>query len=395
MASQWFVRQAGKVYGPFDASRMRKLAAAGKLLRDSGVAKQRQGPWTQASLVRGLFPDACVQPKQDEIGLDLVEAVTAAASRWRGMFWRKPVSSQAPKQHTDEEPWFYRQAGQTDEKPKGPLSREQINQLVEQGEVRASTLVLQLGEKRWETAFSAGLFLDNPASDEGDAIQKNSEESAGSPMPSAVPPAYEEILWDGKASHHANYGLYALCALTAPLVFPALWGMQRYAARECLRYQITSRRLRIKHEGKGLRTRDIPLASVRDAALVCPASLQATKLCNIELYGDNGRKPLAVLEGIPLADSALVISLCEAVAHRHLPVRARERLLADVKAQEEELLRRAEQRHQQELAAMRAAMHPVSYRPFIPPPPATRTVRVKGHYRGWKWIKPHKRRIRA
>jgi hypothetical protein len=395
MASQWFVRQAGKVYGPFDASRMRKLAAAGKLLRDSGVAKQRQGPWTQASLVGGLFPDPCVPPKQDEKGLDLVEAVTTVASRWRGLFWTKTPSVEAPKRNTDEEQWFYRQAGQTDEKPKGPLTREQINQLAEQGEVRTSTLVLQLGEKRWETAFSAGLFLDDPVSEERDSFQKSSYESAGSPMPPAAPPEYEEILWEGRASHHANFGLYALCVLTAPLIFPAMWGMQWYAARDCLRYQITSRRLRIKHEGRGLRTRDISLASVRDAALVCPASLQATTLCNIELYGDNGRKPLAVLEGIPLVDSALVISLCEAVAHRHLPVRARERLLADVKVQEEELLRRAEQRHQQELAAMRAAMQPVSYRPFIPPPPATRTIRVNGHYRGWKWIKPHKRRIRA
>jgi hypothetical protein len=201
--------------------------------------------------------------------------------------------------------------------------------------------------------------------------------------------------------------------LTAPFVFPALWGMQRFAARECLRYQITSQRLRIKHEGKELRSRDIVLADVRDAALECPASLKATNLCNVELYGHNRREPLAVLEGIPLAESALVISLCEAAAHRHLPLRARERLLADAKAQEEELLRRAEDQHRQEVAALRGQIQALSAQRFIPPPPVTRrrprrsgvadwlfgpkmqTVIVREHLRKGRLVRSHSRRVRA
>ena len=230
---------------------------------------------------------------------------------------------------------------------------------------------------------------------------------------SVVSEQKEEILWDGKASHHANYGLYALCVLTAPFILPAIWGMRSYVARDCLRYQITSRRVRVKHGSDGMRHRDVLLAEVRDAALVCPASLQTTHLCNIELFGTNAGKPLLVMEGVPLAESALVISLCEAAAHRHIPVRAKESLLADAKAQEEELLRRAELRHQKEMAGLRSQMLVQRQASFIPPPPVTRrsqrvsgltglffgprmrTIWVTGHYRGRKWIKPHPRQIRA
>jgi hypothetical protein len=410
MASVWFVRQAGKVYGPFDASRMKKLAAAGKILRDSGVAKQRHGPWTQASQVRGLFAEAKPEAKEDWLGLDLVEAATAVASKWRGYFRRKRVAVSVPAQPIDDSQWFYRATGEGNGEIRGPCSRYEMEQLVERGTVRASTLVLKQGLTRWETAFSAGLFLDDPVS-EDNGSRTGSSQPAGNP--SAAQEKQEEILWDGKASHHANYGFYVLCALAAPLIFPALWGLGRFVARDCLRYQITSRRVRVKHGSDGLRHRDLMLTNVRDAALVCPPSLQTTHLCNIELFGDDASKPLLVLEGVPLAESALVISLCEAAAHRHIPVRAKESLLADAKAQEEELLRRAELRHQREMAGLRVQRRMQRQASFIPPPPITRksqhvsgltsllfgprmrTIWVKGHYRGRKWIKPHKRQIRA
>lgn len=56
MASEWFVRGGGKVYGPLDDARLRKLAAEGKIDETTDVAKQPGGPWHPAFRVRGLFP---------------------------------------------------------------------------------------------------------------------------------------------------------------------------------------------------------------------------------------------------------------------------------------------------------------------------------------------------
>lgn len=411
MSSVWFIRQAGKIYGPFDASRMKKLAKAGKILRDSGVSRQQDGPWVQASHVKGLFihtvcksEEDAAPPQENWNPLELVEAATAMASTWRGWFRKKRPFKPPIEDAAETTQWFYRVSNEGGGSIKGPCTAEDMEALVKQGVVRASTLVLQQGATRWETAFSAGLFLDDPR-------QVAADRDSGSPEDDAD---REEILWDGRASHHANYTTYLLCALASPFVFPAIWGVRKYVARDCVRYQITSRRVRVKHSEDGARYRDIPLTRVRDASLVSPPCLQTTHLCNIELFGEESGKPLLVLEGVPLAESALVISLCEAAAHRHIPILAKESLLADARAQEKELLRRAELRHKQEVMNLQAQLS-LARQPsfFIPPPPRTRKpqpisslitvlfgpskrkVRVKGHYRGGRWIKAHDRVIKA
>lgn len=55
MASLWFVRGNGKVYGPFDDARLRSLVAGGKINEATDVATQAGGPWHPAARVRGLF----------------------------------------------------------------------------------------------------------------------------------------------------------------------------------------------------------------------------------------------------------------------------------------------------------------------------------------------------
>lgn len=408
--STWFVRQTGKVYGPFDSVRMRKLAAAGKLLRDSGVAKQVGGPWTQASRVRGLFQSDAEAEKDEDTAVAVEAVARQSQASWWAWFSSKTSVADQPERQSGDDVWFYRDIGHDDEDAKGPCSRDEMARLVEAGQVRASTLVLEKGEPRWETAFSAGLFLDSPLKDD-DEEQGHSSQSPAVSAQAAM--EKEEILWNGKPSHHANYGTYAFCLLASPLVFPALWGLRKFVDRDCLRYQITSRRVRIKHGGRMCWHKDIPLKDIRDAAMVSPACLQPTNLCNIQLFGENEKKPLGVLEGIPLAESALVISLCEAAANRHIPLHAKERLLADAKLQEQELLRRAEERHQQEVASLRLQLQakPFEWKPPVLPPPATRkkqrvsgltsflfgarkrTIWVKGHYRKGKWIDRHKREI--
>jgi membrane protein YdbS with pleckstrin-like domain len=58
MASSWFVRGNGKVYGPLDSAKLKQLVADGKIDQTTEVAQQQNGPWVPAGRVKGLF----VQP---------------------------------------------------------------------------------------------------------------------------------------------------------------------------------------------------------------------------------------------------------------------------------------------------------------------------------------------
>jgi hypothetical protein len=58
MASSWFVRGNGKVYGPLDSARLKQLVADGKIDQTTDVAQNQNGPWVPAGKVKGLF----VQP---------------------------------------------------------------------------------------------------------------------------------------------------------------------------------------------------------------------------------------------------------------------------------------------------------------------------------------------
>ena len=342
--------------------------------------------------------------------------------------------------------WFYRKAGVFDDEANGPHTLYEMDDLIARGKVRASTLVLQQGEDEWETAFSAGLFMDAPAAqpsadDDGEEHSGNTraEVEAGTSSTSQTSSdPKEEILWSGKPTHHINYGLYAACILTAPLILPAIWGIKKFRERDCLRYQITSKRIRIKClRGSSLR-RDISLEEIHDAAMVTPLALQATDLCNIELYGKRSlrnwfrRKTLAVLEGVPLRESALVISFCEAAVHRHIPLRMKQRREQDERVQELELARRAAANsparraddEKDDLSEITAAVEAASRQwkkshgelpRSVNNPPRTRTapsgngalswllgsdkkkrtVWVKGHWRGKTWVRRHKRTINA
>lgn len=63
MASQWFVRGGGKVFGPLDDARLRKLAVDGKIDETTDVAMCVSGPWHPAARVKGLFPPKAIPPK--------------------------------------------------------------------------------------------------------------------------------------------------------------------------------------------------------------------------------------------------------------------------------------------------------------------------------------------
>lgn len=54
MARDWYIAQNDKTYGPYSSSRLKELAASGKLSADARVANSSDGPWHAASSVKGL-----------------------------------------------------------------------------------------------------------------------------------------------------------------------------------------------------------------------------------------------------------------------------------------------------------------------------------------------------
>jgi len=78
MASQWFVRGGGQVYGPMDSKKLKQLVTAGKIDESTEIAQDTKGPWTLAGKVRGLFntqaPVAASTPPSPEAVLAAVSA---------------------------------------------------------------------------------------------------------------------------------------------------------------------------------------------------------------------------------------------------------------------------------------------------------------------------------
>jgi hypothetical protein len=67
MASTWFVRGGGKVYGPIDAARLKQLVADKKIDEQTDVAQSNAGPWVPAGRVRGLFAETTATTKPSQI----------------------------------------------------------------------------------------------------------------------------------------------------------------------------------------------------------------------------------------------------------------------------------------------------------------------------------------
>lgn len=55
MSSAWFVRVNGKIFGPFDDQRLKKLAAEGKIIAKTEISRSQTGPWHEARTLKGLL----------------------------------------------------------------------------------------------------------------------------------------------------------------------------------------------------------------------------------------------------------------------------------------------------------------------------------------------------
>ncbi len=57
MARKWYIKQAGKLRGPYESSRLKQFIANGKVDRNAEVANSSDGPWHSVSRIKGIqFP---------------------------------------------------------------------------------------------------------------------------------------------------------------------------------------------------------------------------------------------------------------------------------------------------------------------------------------------------
>ncbi len=73
MANEWFVRQSGKIYGPFDGKMLRSMELEGRVQHDTEVSNSSSGPWqafakiapTLGAGVELELPPVIGQPRSD------------------------------------------------------------------------------------------------------------------------------------------------------------------------------------------------------------------------------------------------------------------------------------------------------------------------------------------
>ena len=89
MASIWFVRGGGKVYGPLDSAKLKQLAAAGKIVANTDVAQSQDGPWFAAGKLKGLIQNASV-----------AGAVPVGSQSPPAPAYRPPIATTSPASET-------------------------------------------------------------------------------------------------------------------------------------------------------------------------------------------------------------------------------------------------------------------------------------------------------
>jgi hypothetical protein len=101
MASTWFVRGGGKIYGPIDAARLKQLVADKKINEQTDVAQSNAGPWVPAGRVKGLFsasisvpPLPNAPPVAAEVPPNESQGTSKSSNRESfGLWYRRTVGS--------------------------------------------------------------------------------------------------------------------------------------------------------------------------------------------------------------------------------------------------------------------------------------------------------------
>jgi uncharacterized membrane protein YdbT with pleckstrin-like domain len=108
----------------------------------------------------------------------------------------------------------------------------------------------------------------------------------------------EEQVWEGSPSQVRNLGFYVVCALTCWLVVPIFLALWRWMETRCIRFTLTSERLKMASGVFTRRTDEVELYRVKDTALTEPFFLRLFGLGTIELTTTDATTPVVVLPAI-------------------------------------------------------------------------------------------------
>ncbi|MDB5349538.1 MAG: hypothetical protein JWN86_785 [Planctomycetota bacterium] len=137
--ANWYVRNKGKVFGPFTPEQLAAMKRSSRLTAATEVSVDRK-QWSKAESVPGLFP----APKQ---ATPMADGSGDSIAVLAGKAHEPPAPPPSPQ---DAYAWYY---GEGEER-RGPVSYSELRQLALEGKVLRETLVWNETLKDWSPAAS-------------------------------------------------------------------------------------------------------------------------------------------------------------------------------------------------------------------------------------------------
>lgn len=114
--------------------------------------------------------------------------------------------------------------------------------------------------------------------------------------------AAEEQIWTGSPSQVTNLGVFLLCGLLAltglGAMFALPFALWRYLVTKCLRYELTSQRLKVHSGVLSKKIEELELYRVRDTQFDQPFFLRLFGLGNVLLVSSDSTTPVSSIHGI-------------------------------------------------------------------------------------------------
>jgi tetratricopeptide (TPR) repeat protein len=223
VAEQWFYAKDGEPHGPIPWEQIRQLAASGQVRSTDLVWKKGMAGWVAASTTAGLLADSAAvadcatsaaqgatlgaealraapperwyytqqgQRKGPVSAGELDQLVTSGQLQPTDLVWKKGMAQwvqvgQFPgevTEHKAAEPWYYASASQRF----GPVSRDEIERLLLEGQLQGDDLVWKKGMSNWVQVGASGLGLPAAAAVSSTPVRQPAQDQPTA-SPSASP----------------------------------------------------------------------------------------------------------------------------------------------------------------------------------------------------------------
>ncbi len=110
-----------------------------------------------------------------------------------------------------------------------------------------------------------------------------------------VPMTPEETVWTGRPSHITNLPLYIVCTV---LVIPIVYAIWKWVELNCIRYELTTQRLRIMRGVFNREEDELELYRVKDINFSQPFVLRMFGLGNVTMHTSDKTTPELTIPGI-------------------------------------------------------------------------------------------------